>query len=387
MTVLSRERFKLHPAEVAKPKYEQLKSFVLAELNSGRLKPGDVLPSEPKLADSLQVARNTIRQALGELEQEGVIQRIKGQGTFVRDIPKEVPLQGIDAFAIVVPETVGGSFYIPLVNGFEKACNAIHNEMIIRSTGNNPSRQADAILALMDKKVAGIAMVPASSVPTPPYQIRQLQQQGVPVVFCHRGVKGITAPTLSISYQQIGRMAGEQFLKYGHKRVAYLGLSPSNEEARVGYKLGLQESLAQGGASVEEVCVTSEPTDCHRLPIFKSEACVREGLQEIFSHKERPTAIFTPFDPLAEMVMLLLGDMGIRVPDDISLLSFGSKCRETLLSRRLSAVVIDSIEMGQKASDLLAEMRSGQRQIDNNEQFNIAPEFWEGTTLGPASGV
>ena len=98
MTVLSRERFLLHPAETAKPKYEQLKSFVLAELHSGRLKPGDALPSEPKLADSLQVARNTIRQALGELEQEGVIERIKGQGTFVRDVPKEVPPPGIDAF-------------------------------------------------------------------------------------------------------------------------------------------------------------------------------------------------------------------------------------------------------------------------------------------------
>ena len=385
MTVLSRERFLLHPAETAKPKYEQLKSFVLAELHSGRLKPGDALPSEPKLANSLQVARNTIRQALGELEQEGVIERVKGQGTFVRDIPKEVPKQGLDAFAVIVPETLGEAFYSPLMSGFEKACNQIHNEMIVRSTSNSPHRQADAILSLMDKKVGGIAMVPVTSVATPPYQIRQLQQQGVPVVFCHRGVEGVSAPTLAINFKQIARMAGEQFLKFGHKQIAYLTLITDSDPAALNYKLGLREVLSEGGVELREEFIYRPPNKERIFPAYSYEESVREWLEDICSRKDRPTAIFVPFDPFAEMAMSLLGEMGLRIPGDISLLSFGPKWREMLIARKISAIVIDSIEVGRKACDLLAEMRSGRRPLDDGERFEIQPMLWEGKTLGPVS--
>ena len=233
------------------------------------------------MADSLQVARNTIRQALGELEQEGVIERVKGQGTFVRDIPKKVPPQGLDAFAIVVPETLGGTFYSPLMSGFEKACNSIHNEMIVRSTGNSPSRQADAILALLDKKVGGIAIVPATAVPTPPYQIRQLQQQGVPVVFCHRGVEGASAPTLAVDFKQIGRMVGKQFMKLGHKRIAYLTLGSKGDQASGRYELGLKEVLRESGIELNEELVHRSPDDVVRLPVFNYEESVRKWLEKI----------------------------------------------------------------------------------------------------------
>lgn len=385
MSVLSRERFELHPAESAKPKYEQLKNFVLAELNSGRLKPGDALPSEPKLANSLQVARNTIRQALSVLEQEGFIERVKGQGTFVRQAAKPASSKGLDAFAIIVPETLGEAFYSPLMNGFEKACSQIHNEMIVRSTSNNPDRQADAILSLLDKKVGGIAMVPVTSVPTPPYQIRQLQQQGVPVVFCHRGVKGVSAPTLAINFRQIGQMAGEQFVKNGHQRIAYLTLIADKDPAAAGYKLGLQQALNKKGIQLQEDLVYRPPNKERIFPAYSYEESVREWLGNICSRKDSPTAIFIPFDPFTEMTMSLLAEMKIKVPEEISLLSFGPKWREMLVTRKLSAIVIDSIQIGHQACELLNEMRNGLRPIDDGQQFEIHPELWEGKTLGPVS--
>ena len=83
------------------------------------------------------------------------------------------------------------------------------------------------------------------------------------------------------------------------------------------------------------------------------------------------------------MTLSLLEEMGVRVPEEVSLLSFGPKWREMLIARKLSAIVIDSIQMGQKACDLLAEMRSGRRPFDDGERFEIRPELWEGKTLGP----
>jgi GntR family transcriptional regulator len=67
------------------PFYFQLSELLEQEIVSGRWRPGLRLPSEPAIAEHFGLSRTTIRQALGRLEQEGLIQRRKGQGTFVAE--------------------------------------------------------------------------------------------------------------------------------------------------------------------------------------------------------------------------------------------------------------------------------------------------------------
>jgi GntR family transcriptional regulator len=65
------------------PFYFQLSALLELEIVSGRWSPGSRLPSEPALGDHFGVSRTTVRQALGRLEQEGLVVKRKGQGTFV----------------------------------------------------------------------------------------------------------------------------------------------------------------------------------------------------------------------------------------------------------------------------------------------------------------
>jgi GntR family transcriptional regulator len=66
------------------PFYFQLAELLEYEIAHGRLQPGARLPSEPELCEEYGLSRTTVRQALGRLEQRGLIARRKGQGTFVR---------------------------------------------------------------------------------------------------------------------------------------------------------------------------------------------------------------------------------------------------------------------------------------------------------------
>jgi GntR family transcriptional regulator len=66
------------------PFYFQLSELLEQEIASGRWPPDTRLPSEPDLCHRYGVSRTTVRQALGRLEQEGLISREKGRGTFVR---------------------------------------------------------------------------------------------------------------------------------------------------------------------------------------------------------------------------------------------------------------------------------------------------------------
>ncbi|SFH05932.1 GntR family transcriptional regulator [Desulfotomaculum arcticum] len=65
------------------PLYLQLKELIKQEIKKGNLKPTDRLPSEKELCNIYKVSRITVRQALAALDNEGLIYRSHGKGTFV----------------------------------------------------------------------------------------------------------------------------------------------------------------------------------------------------------------------------------------------------------------------------------------------------------------
>ena len=67
------------------PLYTQLVGIIKHNISSGALATGQLLPSESELCRALDISRNTVRQAIGELEAEGLVVRKRGKGTFVAD--------------------------------------------------------------------------------------------------------------------------------------------------------------------------------------------------------------------------------------------------------------------------------------------------------------
>jgi GntR family transcriptional regulator len=65
------------------PLYYQLKQLLAERITSNELQPGDIFPTEEQLQKSYQLSRTTVRQALKELEIEGLVSRHRGRGTFV----------------------------------------------------------------------------------------------------------------------------------------------------------------------------------------------------------------------------------------------------------------------------------------------------------------
>jgi len=65
------------------PLYYQLKEILLGEIRNGQLKPGDMIPTELEIKEKLGVSRNVVRQAIGQLVEEGYLVRQKAKGTFV----------------------------------------------------------------------------------------------------------------------------------------------------------------------------------------------------------------------------------------------------------------------------------------------------------------
>jgi GntR family transcriptional regulator len=70
--------------QAGKPVYLQLADQIRYAAASGRLRPGEPLPSLRPLAEELRINRNTIAKAYAELEAQGIIETVPGKGFFLR---------------------------------------------------------------------------------------------------------------------------------------------------------------------------------------------------------------------------------------------------------------------------------------------------------------
>jgi GntR family transcriptional regulator len=80
------------------PFYFQLQNQLVEQIVSGAWKVGDRLPSEPAICEHFGVSRTTVRQALAELESEGLIRKEKGRGTFIAQPRSSWLLQSAHGF-------------------------------------------------------------------------------------------------------------------------------------------------------------------------------------------------------------------------------------------------------------------------------------------------
>lgn len=80
------------------PIYYQLEEQIKKQIESGELKPGDMLPSEREYGEMIHVSRMTVRQAMNNLVDAGYLYRHKGKGTFVAEKKVEQELGSLTSF-------------------------------------------------------------------------------------------------------------------------------------------------------------------------------------------------------------------------------------------------------------------------------------------------
>jgi GntR family transcriptional regulator len=67
------------------PLYKQIENYIREEIKSGKFNDGSFLPKEEKLANQFGVSRNTVRQGISNLVNEGVLKRTPGKGTVLAE--------------------------------------------------------------------------------------------------------------------------------------------------------------------------------------------------------------------------------------------------------------------------------------------------------------
>ena len=353
-------------------KWQEVKNYIVSQVSCGNYSPGDVLPSENYLCGKVNVSRSTIRQAFHELENDGLIYRVKGKGTFLAELNSSKNQTRLEMFGLIMPD-IRRSLYPSLTQGFDDRLSSENFQTMICQTGNNIDKQGNIILRLLHKGIDGLAIVPSTSGHTPVYQIQMLIDNNIPVVLCHRGIEGVNVPTLCWDRQEVGRMAGKILIDHGHKNIAYCGVykySVTEEHVK-----GLKEIMNQAGLDLPANRIVFGPwresSDTENQ---------REKMLEQLLLGVKPTAVFCNDDDEAERLYWLVKKYNIKVPQDLSIIGFGDSHRNSVTREYISSIVVDEYEIGQQAANLLCEMKNHKTHIKDNFK-NINLNFHYGSSI------
>lgn len=362
-------------------------------LDRGVLERGDRMPTIRQLTEETGLAYNAVNRAFAILQNEGLLVSRKRAGTFVAEGPaadeasrkQEDRESKVRVFALVGPELSTG-FYPTLQKGLGAAAGKAGYQIIASDTGGDVGIQADTIMQLMDKSISGVALVPTTLGAPPVHQIRLLQKQGIPVVLLHRGIEGVSAPQIAIPAERVGEQAAQQLIDHGHTQVAYC--TSQRVGSAIGYEKGFRRTLEGASLDLPESRIFSGDFKLFDKETYAAcEAELANWFGRLMASDDRPTAVFTSFESLGEILYLVAMQLGLRIPDDLSIITVGGADRTGAVVRRLASITLDENKVGSLAADLLNQMNAGSRAIDDAEVFAVEIGFDFAGSLGRPSFI
>ncbi|HWJ84536.1 MAG TPA: LacI family DNA-binding transcriptional regulator [Cellulomonas sp.] len=172
---------------------------------------------------------------------------------------------------------------------------------------------------------------------------------GVPVVAVdpHTGPSGI--PTVDSDNFAGAVLATEYLLGLGHRRIALLGGRTDLESAKL-REDGFRHAMAAAGVAVDENLV--------RVGGYRPETAAAPA-RELLTLDERPTAIFAANDLSAIRTMEVAQELGLRVPDDVSVIGFDNVPESALANPPLTTIDQPLQDIGARALQMLVELIEG----------------------------
>ena len=187
--------------------------------------------------------------------------------------------------------------------------------------------------------------------------------ENTPCLVINNVVQDMDVSYIAMNNIKGGRIAAEYLVGLGHKRIATI---TGNLKTQAGFDRfdGFMKGLDEKGVEIPGEYVFRGDY---------SRRCARQGAEFLFSMKERPTAIFAESDDMALETIAVAYEMGIRVPEDVSVIGFDDNPQALYGPIGLTTVRQPVFEMAEKSVRILHDMINGKR--EERVRLTLDPEL------------
>jgi DNA-binding LacI/PurR family transcriptional regulator len=346
---------KLSKKERTKIIHNQLMNYFRERILDGRLSAGTRLPTDEELAALYQISRDTVRQALAQLANEGMIERVQGRGTFVRQpSSNSSPVVQLKQkqIGLVLNRTARTQLTMDLLVGVEQAAKSHGYNISFTYVEGEQEQQARDIARLRANHVSGIVIWPMGDT-TPDAAIQQLQADHIPLVLMDRYFPGLAIDYVGSDNIGGGYRATEHLLILGHRRIGFVFTQEETLQTTSVYERwqGYCKALQKYEVPYDETLV---------VPDFRQlQMSTHDGLVEFLQRPDRPSAIFAVNDYVALDVLQAAKAIHLRIPEDLAVVGFDDMEFAAHVNPPLTTVVQQFIDIGLRAGTLLISRIEG----------------------------
>lgn len=314
----------------AKPKYVQAADKIRKLIEKGKLKPESKIPNEPLLSEQFNVSRNTIRDAIAMLINEGLLIRQQGRGTFVCSESKRKKRYAI-CFLL---HKVGNPFNSPFSNDVYKGVKERMTEhpdyrLEIREIDKN-SDNFDWVEDICTEQTGGI-MLQGRFEKELVYRLSKKK----PLILLGKILEGFNGFAVCPDSRKIMKESLEYIYSQGHRKTAYL----ASNLHHAGYKEKYDEYIKLcNEMKIKPLPLTGEYDEAVHNAINAG-----------------ATAILASSDT-AVTAMNEIKKLGLRIPEDISFMPLDDLGQAQIADPQMTAFDVDNEEIGRKAIDLMIEI-------------------------------
>ncbi|MGC9530654.1 MAG: substrate-binding domain-containing protein, partial [Candidatus Bipolaricaulaceae bacterium] len=237
-------------------------------------------------------------------------------------------------------------FFATLVRGAEDAAREAAYTLLICNTGEDLESEKVSLRLLSQKRVDGMLLAPTGK---SDHIIRGLLGQGMRIVFVDRILPDVAAPAVLSENESGAYQATAHLLKQGHRRIGIvLGLPDvsTTRERLQGYRRALGDWGLQPDPGL----------------IVYGQSKVRESWaasRELLTRDSPPTAVFATNNLMTIGAMRALRELGLRCPDDVSVVGFDDFEWAGAFDPPLTTVAQQPYEIGRQAARVLLALVGG----------------------------
>ena len=240
----------------------------------------------------------------------------------------------------VLISDIRNPFFAEVARGAEDTAYESSFDVILCNSDLNPNKQMRYVRSLLDKHVEGILM---NSVANLSREAREeLASFGIPIVLLNKPFGQHPFSTISADNYEGGFLAGNYLVALGHQVIAHL-TGPRNHGNLADRCKGFLKAVDSSGNGRTAIVVHGEHTQNGGYEMAK----------QLLSQHRDVTAIFAGNDATAFGALRAILEMGLTVPDQISLMGFDNVELSSLIHPPLTTIHQPKYEMGQAAVEIL----------------------------------
>lgn len=335
-------------SETKQQKYLVIANAMRERIQRGTFRKGEPLPSENTLAKECGVSRVTVRQALAVLEQEGLIERQQGKGTFPRTGIRQYRKPQYHRIGLVTWD-IEDYMFDPFIDSVTETMRAHDFAVELRRIKASFSGKRAVLQEFLRMELDGLLVEGLlTAIPTPNADVYNIfAQRGIPIVQTNGVHADVNTPSIITNDQKTVAALVDHLASLGHRKIGAI-FNPIESQSIRRYE-GYIEGLRRNGLTYHDdrvLFISLKDFDYVFDTMFYAH---HHSIMEC-------TALVCTNDIVARFLEATLLRAGTDVPERMSLTGLDDAFPQRPGQSLLTTATYPAHEIGQRAANMLLQM-------------------------------